>query len=166
MRRFVMALLILSASSSSTWGQEDGKVYLIKNKLTDKVLAPNADGTLLVQQTPEEGNSAHHWKLAASKNGKLFQIINVGSGKMLTAPSKDAVVQIPLADAAKRQAGSGQLWYFEKRGERFGIRSGLSKLYLDVFDFKTEDGVKIIQQTLNENREGRGNQLWILVPVE
>lgn len=147
------------------YGQEDGQIYRIKSKLSDKNLAPNEDGSLLVQATERLRDKKQRWRLI--KSGQYFQIENVASGKVLTAPSKEAVAQITLEDnRAKDKPRPGQLWKFDKLKSRYTIQSRHSDLYLDVYDFGTEDGVKIVQQTLNEKPGKSGNQVWELVPVE
>jgi hypothetical protein len=159
----VTAFLSLSASA-----QDDGQVYRIRSKLTSKVLAPDAGGKLLVQQSPKGKlkDEALQWKLVKAKEGNFFQIVNVESGKALTAPSKDALAQVAIESNADGKPKAGQLWSFEKGDNGFTIQSRLSGYYLDVFNFETEDGVKVIQQELNPNKAKRGNQQWELVPVK
>lgn len=160
--RGVLAV-ICGISCLTCFAQEDGVIYRIKSRLTDKNLAPNEDGTLLVQRSERPRDRKQQWKLI--KSGEYFQIVNVASGKALTAPSKEALEQVKLEDnRAGDKPRIGQLWSFNKLKTRYTIRSRHSDLYLDVYDFGKEDGVKIIQQTLNE-KGNAGNQVWELIPV-
>lgn len=162
----VLALGLTAVAALSASGQEDGQVYRIKNRLTDKVLVPDDKGTMLVQGTVKAKDEAGQWKLVKAGEGNFFVIVNVKSGKALTAPSKDALAQVALEAPGKGdKAKVGQLWSFEKKEKMFTIQSRHSGFYLDVFNFEKEDGVKIIQQELNE-KGGRGNQVWDLIPVK
>lgn len=163
-RWIVLVVGILISSGSVSFGQEDGQIYRIKNRLSDKVLAPDETGTLLVQKQLRPRDKSQQWKVI--KNGEFFQIENVASGKFLTSPSKEALAQIELDDDTRKDRPKvGQLWSFHKQQVRYTIQSRHSDLYLDVYDFGTENNVKIIQQVLN-NKGNRGNQVWELVPVE
>jgi hypothetical protein len=154
--------LILSASIGSA--QEDGKIYRIKNRLSGKGLTHDESGNLLIQKQIRPRDKAMQWKLI--KVGEFFQIENAESGKVLTSPSKEALEQISLEDNTRNDRPKvGQLWSFHKQQVRYTIQSRQSDLYLDVYDFGTEDGVKIIQQVLN-GKGSRGNQVWELVPVD
>lgn len=159
-----LVVVMLGLTCVSAFGQEDGQVYRIKSRLTDKVLSPNEDGTLLVQESGERKNEKQHWKLV--KSDQHFLIVNVASGKAITSPSKEALAQVALEDHKPNDKPKvGQLWSIEPHSARFLIQSRRSDLYLDVYDFGKEDGVKIIQQTLNGKR-GAGNQVWELIPVK
>ena len=162
LRLFACVFVLLGAVLPFVAGaQEEGKVYRIKNKFSDKVLAPNDSGNLLVQRSVVLKDESNRWKLEKSRQGDFYHIVNVVSGKMLTSPSSAALAQIRLQDG---NDSFGQLWVIEPLNQHFTIRSRSSKLYLDVHDFSLDDGAKIIQQTLNK-KGGRGNQMWQLVPV-
>lgn len=164
-RVVVLALALTGAMAISASGQDDGQVYRIKNKLTDKFLIPDEKGNSLVQGTVKAKEESGRWKLVKAKEGNFFMIVNVGSGKALTAPSKKALDQVALEEPGKGgNAKVGQLWAIEKHEKMFTIESRHSGFYLDVFNFEKEDGVKIIQQELN--KEKRGNQFWELIPVK
>lgn len=162
----LLAILLTGIVAFSAFGQENGQLYRIKNRLTDKFLIPDEKGTHLVQGTVKGKEKAGQWKLVKAKEGNFFMIVHAGSGRALTSPSKTALDQIALEEPGKGGSPkAGQLWGFEKRDKMFTIESRYSGLYLDVFNFEKEDGVKIIQQKLNE-KGGRGNQIWELIRVK
>lgn len=164
-RLAAVAVGFVLAGSMPGFAQEDGQIYRIKSRLSDKVLAPSADGTLLVQTTERPRAKNQRWKLV--KAGPFFQIVNMASGKVITAPSKEALDQLTLTDNNKKEkARIGQLWSFSLVRTRYTIQSRHSDLYLDVYDYGKEDGVKIIQQVLNGKPGSAGNQVWQLIPVK
>ena len=164
--RACLAICVMGVFCLPAGGQEEGQIYRIKNRFTDKVLVPNDDGTLLVQTTPKPKEEHNRWKLVKAKNENFFRIINVATGKAITSPSKEALAQVALeAPNSEEKSKGGQLWSFEKRGEMFTIQSRHSGFYLDVAMLEKADGATIIQQELNE-KGSRGNQVWDLVPVK
>lgn len=165
MKRVLLAVAFLVLAVTSAPAQENGKVYRFKNRMTDKFLSLDDTGEKAVQQSNKPDETSQRWKLVAARGGKAFQIINEKSGKALVVPSKEATAQIQLRDAASEKPKRDELWTIEKGVTNFKIKSQLSGLYLEVFNFEREDGVPITQQTLNDS-DGRGNQIWELVPVE
>ncbi|HEY1068283.1 MAG TPA: RICIN domain-containing protein [Pirellulales bacterium] len=161
----VTVVFALMLATGIAWGQEDGQVYRIKNRLTDKVLAPDASGKLLVQQTGDPKAAAQQWRLVKSAEGNFFKIVNVESGRALAVPSKQPVAQIELHATTDDKPHVRQWWSIAKLEKRFTIESQFSGYYLDVFNWETEDGVKIVQQELNKKGD-RGNQVWELHPVK
>lgn len=160
-----LALLSLGPLSAVAVAQVDGRVYRIKNQLTDKVLVPDEAGTMLVQGTVKVKDTSSHWKLVKAEDSNHYVVVNVASGKALTAPSKDSKAQIALAELGKNDKPKlGQLWSFEKQDPGFTIESRRSGLYLDVKGLEKEDGVHVIQYEL-KNKGGRANQTWELVPL-
>ncbi len=165
MQRFLLVASLLVSMMTSAPAQENGKVYRLKNRMTNKYVSPDDSGEKAVQQSNNPQETSQRWKLVAARGGKVFQIINEETGKALVAPSMEATAQIQLRDAASEKPKRDELWTIEKGVVNFKIKSHLSGLYLEVFNFEREDGVPITQQTLNDS-DGRGNQIWELVPVE
>jgi hypothetical protein len=158
----MLVVMLMGLTTVSCLGQEDGQIYQIKNRRSDKVLAPDASGALLVQTTANPANSSQQWKLV--KSGDYFKIMNVSSGKVLRA-SRAVGQQIAIVnDDGEQGTRGGKLWAFEKQQSNFTIQSRLSDLYLDVLNGETGDGVQVIQEAIN-NRGMRGNQIWDLVPA-
>ena len=164
MNRYAVPLVgVLLLSSVAVWGQEDGKLYQIKSLNSDKVLAPDGEGKL-VQKTSRPKVKLQHWKLVKGREENVFQIVNVATGKVIASPSKEQAAPI-ITEAPAAKTKPSQMWMFEKRPRGLTIRSRSSDLLLDVSGFQTKDGAAIIQFTLND-KEGRTNQIWELVPVK
>ncbi len=166
-KRLCLALLTLGVTLAVTdraAAQEDGKVYIIRNKSTEKVLTPDRDGGLLIQEPePVKPKKAQYrqWKLL--KEGEFFKIVNVGSGKMLMSPSKETGAQIVLEGADGKGA---RLWSFTARGAKhFTIESRRGGLFMDVANNDASNGNPVIQYSLNDRGASRANQLWELIPV-
>jgi|GEM_PF-3463364 len=164
LRSTLFAICVTALAVVSAQGQEDGQVYLVKNILTGKVIAPAMDGSGLVQNDMKPRVKFQQWKLVKGKMDNVFQLVNVGSGKVITSPSKESAAQLIFEEAAAKHKPS-QWFVVEKMPRGLLIKSQSSGHYLDVEGADSANKTAIIQYTLNE-KQVRGNQLWELVPAK
>lgn len=152
------AALALAAPADAP---EDGKLYLIKAVHSGKALAPDADGTGVVQAEAKPADAAQHWKL--TKVGEAWRVVHAKTGKTVTVPD-DAEDATPLALAAPKR-GERQQWSFAKGDKGFAIKGKATGQVWDINEASADDGAKLIQFPAKEG-DDTANQTFELVPVE
>jgi hypothetical protein len=167
MVRIAIAILAAFFVFTGAIAAQDEGTYLIKNLNSDKLLAVDEAGTKIVQDDATKDKPCV-WKLVKTE-GEWFKVVDVKTGKVLTAPKFSTDAGASQALLEKDNGTKNQEWSFDKfslKGTQYLlIKSKSDKMILDVQDRSKDAGAHVIHWPLN-NKGDRKNQLWVLEPTK
>lgn len=160
-----------------TWGDDvpptaiTAGIYKLVNKATGNVATVSGDNVVMQKYT---GAKAQQWNVALSSpriGGDYsfydFTVVTNGRTRMDVLNFSTENNANVMAYTPSGNPTSNQQWYLQYAGDGYYyVRNRESALYLSAFSSKTDNGINIVQRTLQTDDEGLDRQLWRLLPPD